>query len=361
MSEAPKARRVFGMIAALSAAMLAAACAAGSPGGTATGGGDETPAIAGEVVWADYGGPTNEARVAHYFDSFFDSTGVEVISTPLQDAVLFEMLDGGPGDYDVMQGSADVFSARTEHMLEIPEEAQGDLIPENMRPYVLGGFVFGIAQGWKTSTFPDGGPQDWADFFDTERFPGKRAWPGTPASFDGSFEIALLADGVPADELYPLDIERAKAKLDTIRDELVFYTAYPEVQQLIISDSVAIAVTVTGQFTNLMKAGEDITIQWNEAFVVPTGFAVPETANNPEAAFALGAWMNDPERQAAFVEQTLYGPADSAVFDHLPEDIAANLVNSPRNADKVLGWDYQWRGENYDMLINEYGGWLSNN
>lgn len=345
------------MIAALSAVMLTASCA-GSPSENPTVD-DEQPAISGQVVWADYGGPTNEARVAHYFDSFYDTTGVEVISTSLQDAVLFEMLDGGEGDYDVMQGSADVFSARTEHMLRIPDEAQGDLIPENMRPYVLGGFVFGIAQGWKASTFPDGGPQNWADFFDTEAFPGKRAWPGAPASFDGSFEIALLADGVPADELYPLDLDRAKAKLESIRDELVFYTAYPEVQQLIVSDSVSIAVTVTGQFTGLMKAGEDIVIQWNEAFVVPTGFAVPEAANNPDAAFELGVWMNDPERQARFVEQTLYGPADSEVFDHLPEEVAANLVNSPQYADKVLGWDYQWRGDNYDTLVDEYGDWLS--
>src|SRR5699024_2625058 len=104
-----------------------------------------------------------------------------------------------------------------------------------------------------------------------ERFPGARAWPGDPAFVDSSYEIALLADGVPPDELYPLDIERAEAKLDTIREELIFYQSYPEVQQLLTSGSVAIAVTVTGQFTALADAGKDVTVQWNEAFSVPSG------------------------------------------------------------------------------------------
>lgn len=356
MSHAMKPRRVIGAVAAVAAAMLTLSCS-GTP--AADSDGDTETAISGEVIWADFGGPTNEARVAHFFDSFTDETGVDVVSTAMQDAVFFEMLDGGPGDYDAMQANAGLFSSDTEHMQEIPAEAQGDLLPENVRPYVLGGFVFGIAQGWKTETFPDGGPQNWADFFDTEKFPGKRAWPGVPASFDGSFEIALLADGVPADELYPLDLPRAQAKLDTIRDDLVFYTAYPEVQQLIISDSVSIAATVTGQFTSLMNAGEDITIQWNEAFVVPTGFAVPTAARNPDATFALGVWMNDPKRQAAFVEQTLYGPVNSEVFEHLSEEVASQLVNSPLHADQVLEWDNQWRGENNDALIDAYGDWLA--
>ena len=240
-----------------------------------------------------------------------------------------------------------------------PRPPSGDLVPENLRPFVLGGFYIGVAQGWLTETFADGGPQDWVDFFDTEKYPGKRAWPGSPGFFDASYEIALLADGVAPEDLYPLDIDRATEKLNTIRDDLVFYQSYPEVQQLLSSKSAAIAVTVTGQFTALQRSGLDVTIQWNQAFQALNGFVIPEMSNNPEAVAALAVWINQPENQAVFTERTLYGPANSAVFDELSPEVAADVVNSPDHAESLLSWDEQWRADNKDLLLDSYTAWLA--
>ncbi|MGP6170095.1 extracellular solute-binding protein [Microbacterium sp. A204] len=354
----PHRSRVLSVAVLAIIAMTAVSCSSPTPNASPSDAGGSSP-ISGEIVWADFGGPTNEARQEAYFDGFEAETGVRVISATLQDAVLLSMLDGEDGEYDSMQGDAALYSTQAENLIEIPESAQGDLLPAAMRPHVLGGFVFGIAQAWLSETYADGGPQDWADFFDVKKFPGKRAWPGAAGSFDASYEIALIADGVSIEELYPLDVERAQAKLDTIREDLVFYTAYPEVQQLLVSGSVAIAVTVNGQFTALMNQGVDVTVQWNQAFVVPTGFGIPIKASNPAATAALAEWMNDPERQAAFTEATNYGPSNSAVFDYLSDEVANNLVNAPQHADIVLEWDNEWRGENYEMLLNSYTEWLA--
>jgi putative spermidine/putrescine transport system substrate-binding protein len=351
-------RRAASATLALGGAIVLLAGCAGSAEPAASSSGD-APALSGDIIWADYGGPTNESRQIAYFDGFLEETGVEVISTSIEDAIYMSMLDGDPGDYDLFQVSSAEVLQSTDNLHELPEDVQGDLLPENVRPYYVGGFVFGEAQGWLTDTFPDGGPQDWADFFDVDAFPGKRAWPGAPGSFDASYEIALLADGVEPDDLYPLDIERAEAKLDSIREDLVFYQSYPEVQQLLTSGSAAIAVSVTGQFTALQNAGEDVTIQWNQAFAVPSGFAVPADVRNPAEVEALAAWINDPENQAVFTERTGYGPVNSEVFDYLDEDVAAALVNSPEHADEVLYWDNEWRGENYELLLNSYTAWLA--
>jgi len=283
---------------------------------------------------------------------------VDVTSVSIEDAIFNGMLEGDAGDYDVFQvGAADVL-ASTANIQEVPESAQGDLLPDGLRPYVVGGFYIGIAQGWLTATFADGGPQDWADFFDTTKFPGKRAWPGAPGSYDASYEIALLADGVAPEDLYPLDFERAEAKLDSLRDDLVFYQSYPEVQQLLTSGSAAIAVSVTGQFTALSSAGQDVTVQWNQAFITPNGFVIPAESSNPAAVKALAGWINDPENQAVFTERTLYGPVNSEVFDYLPEDVAANVANSPDH-DNVLEWDEQWRADNKAELTDSYTAWLA--
>lgn len=341
----------------LAVVAVLAGCAGG--GGESSSGGAATPAISGQVVWADYGGPTNESRQVAYFDGFEDKTGVQVVSTSLEDSVLFSMLDGDDGDYDTFQVSTADALASLDTLQEIPTEAQGDLIAEDVRPFVLGGFYIGVAQGWLTETFPHGGPQDWIDFFDTEKYPGKRAWPGSPGSYDGSYEIALLADGVKATDLYPLDLKRATAKLDSIRGDLVFYQSYPEVQQLLSSGSASIAVSTTGQFTALERSGVDVTVQWNQAFQSLNGFVLPAQSGNPEAVRALASWMNIPENQAVFTERTLYGPVNSAVFDDLPDDVAANVVNSPEHASKLITWDEQWRADNKDLLLQTYTGWLA--
>lgn len=357
MTPTTRIRRLTTMgLALVAVATLAAGCA-GSTSESSTPGASGAP-ISGQVIWADYGGPTNESRQIAYFDGFYDETGVEAVSTPIEDAIYNAMLEGDEGDYDVFQvAAADVLSYG-DNVMELPEGVRGDLLDPTLSPYFVGGFYIGIAQGWLTATYPDGGPQDWADFFDTEAFPGKRAWPGSPGSYDQSFEIALLADGVAPEDLYPLDFERAMAKLDTLRDDMVFYQSYPEVQQLLTSGSAALAVTVTGQYTALERAGQDVTIQWNQAFVNPNGFVIPKNAANPEAALALAAWMRDPENQAVFSERTLYGPVNEDVFDYLPEEVAAKVANSPEH-DNVLYNDDQWRADHTADLVDNYTAWLA--
>lgn len=340
-------------------AAVATGCAGSTPASSSSSDAGDAAAISGQVIWADFGGPTNESRQVAYFDGFYDETDVEVVSSSIEDAVYYPMLEGEEGDYDVFQVSTADILAYPDHILEIPEEARGDLIDESLQPYVVGGFYIGVGQGWLTETFPDGGPQDWVDFFDTEKFPGKRAWPGSPGFFDASYELALLADGVEWEDMYPLDLERAEAKLDSIRDDLVFYQSYPEVQQLLSSGSAAIAVSVTGQFKALQNSGLDVTVQWNQAFQALNGFVVPEKSKNPDAVDALAAWINDADNQAVFTERTGYGPVNSAVFDVISDEVAANVVNSPDHADGLLQWDEQWRADNKDLLLDSYTAWLA--
>ena len=70
-------------------------------------------------------------------------------------------------------------------------------------------------------------PQTIQDFFDLERFPGRRGMRRSPVA---NLEFALLADGVPADEVYtaldtPEGVDRAFRKLDTIKDLVVWWEA----------------------------------------------------------------------------------------------------------------------------------------
>ncbi len=304
-----RSRRLAATLAGLAAvSVLAAGCAGSSDSEPASSG--SSAALSGQVVWADYGGPTNESRQVSYFDSFIDETGVDVVSTSIEDSVYKSELKGEAGDYDVFQAGISDILPNLDNLATVPADAQGSLLPENVRPYYMGGFVFGIAQGWLTSTFPNGGPQNWADFFDTTKFPASARGPVTRARTTRPTRSRSSPTAVKFDDLYPLDIPRAEKKLNTIRDSLVFYQFLPETQQLLTSGSAAIAVTVTGQFRALQNAGQDVTVQWNQAFAIPSGFVSPKSSKNPDAVAALAAWMNDPARQAVFTQRTGYGPVN---------------------------------------------------
>lgn len=292
------------------------------------------PELSGQVVFADYGGSTNEARQMAYFDGFEAETGVEVVSATLEESIMYSMLEGEEGDYDLFQVSPSEVATYASGMTELPESViVNDTADAESQKYATGTFWYGIAQAWLTETYGEDGPQNWAEFFDTEKFPGMRAWPGAGWMVDASYEIALLADGVAEEDLYPLDIPRAQAKLDTIRDSLVFYTGYSEVQTLLTSGTVDLAVTVTGQYVSLMNQGVDVTVQWNEAFASPSFFVVPTAAENKDNAWALANWMAVPENQVEFIKATGYGPSTAEVFDLLDEETLSLLANSPEHLE----------------------------
>ena len=102
--------------------------------------------------------------------------------------------------------------------------------------------VGGLLLAYDGEQFPDGGPESWADFFDVERFPGPRAFPnyGRPWSVLIS---ALLADGVLADALFPLDLDRAFRRLDELKPYItVWWTSGDQSQQMFRTQEVVMGM-----------------------------------------------------------------------------------------------------------------------
>ncbi|MFG6477258.1 extracellular solute-binding protein [Microbacterium sp. P06] len=349
-------KKLRGMVIVSALSMIGftvTACAAGeaAPAGSAD------PAVSGQIVWADYGGPTNEAFQEVFFAPFTEQTGVEVVPTTLAASVQYEMLEGGAGDYDTMMtGMAEVV-LYSDNLVTLPAGIpRSDQLSADVAEYTIATPIIGYAQGYLTETFPDGGPQTWADFWDTETFPGKRAVPGEYSDF--MFEAALLADGVAPDELYPLDLDRATAKLDELKPDMVFYTEYPQVQQLLSAGGASIAFSPNGQFAALKNAGLDVTVSWDQALVEANPFVVPSSAQNQEATFALAEILADPELQAEFSRRTNYGPSSSAAFEHLSDDEIAALPNAPEHTD-IIWADADNRAELYDEMNDRYTAWLT--
>src|SRR5690606_373819 len=108
--------------------------------------------------------------------------------------------------------------------------------------YAIGWSYFSSVMAWRSDTKA---PTTWADFWNVKDFPGKRTLPDVPSMV---LPVALLADGVPMDKLFPLDIDRAFRSLEKIRDHVsVWWTAGSQPPQLLQDKEVSYAMTYSGR------------------------------------------------------------------------------------------------------------------
>jgi len=93
-----------------------------------------------------------------------------------------------------------------------------------------------------------------------KKFPGPRALQDQ-APFN--LEFALIADGVPMDDLYPLDVDRAFKKMDEIKDHItVWWKNGAQQIQLLTSAEVIYSSAWNGRVNVAQKKGVPLEIVW---------------------------------------------------------------------------------------------------
>ena len=172
---------------------------------------------------SSYGGAYQEAQRKGWFEPYAALTGVTIVeSEDSANATIKAQVESGQVTWDVvdvgndfgLEGNADVLEP-----LDYTRIPKDEILPGFADTYRVAAITYGIVMAYRTDKFDGATPQNWADFFDLAKFPGKRGL--YDYSTGGVLEIALLADGVAPKDLYPLDVPRALAKLDTIKDSIV--------------------------------------------------------------------------------------------------------------------------------------------
>src|SRR6266487_1756257 len=157
-----------------------------------------------------YGGVWETSWRKAFFEPFTAQTKIQVKTVPgVSFAKLKAQVQTRNYEWNVINlGDVEYGQAVGEGLLEKvdKEAAKADQLPAHMvRDYGITSYSLGTNLVYRKDKFPNGGPQSWADFWDVKKFPGSRCL------YDRSFSclaFALLA-GVPADKLYPMDVDRA--------------------------------------------------------------------------------------------------------------------------------------------------------
>jgi putative spermidine/putrescine transport system substrate-binding protein len=202
-------------------------------------------------------------------------------------------------------------------------------------------------------------PKSWADFWDVQKFPGRRVLRREEV---WATEAALKADGVKDSEFYPIDIARAFRSLDRIKPHIkAWYADNSQAQQMMEQEEVDLIAMMNGRAIDTILNGHaPFEIVWNEAISEGggQGWLAPVGCPNPKGAMKFLDFVGRAEYQATFARLIYYAPQNPKAFELLAPDIAKLMSTYPENEKLAHTIDYTWWADNLPMMQRRFQQWL---
>ncbi len=340
-------------------AVMAAACS-DSKDNTAQS--QETKKDAGQLVFVDWGGTNTDARVSQNIKPFEEQTGISVtVVTPSDYAKLIAMVENGTTEWDVMNCDAywGVYAGSKGYLEDIDYSIVTEKLDKAVElQHVVGAEVYASVISYNSNKYTsETAPKNWAEFFDTTKFPGKRAMWQYPVTV---LEAALLADGVPMDKLYPLDLDRAFAKLDTIKDSIVWWTKGAQPSQMLATGEADLALAWSGRILTAQDEGSPVALNYNEGMRIAAGWVVPKGAPNKENAMKFINFVSKASQQAAFSSQIPYGSTNPDAVKLLSAEQVDRIGQNPEQIKHEFYIDNNYWAEHLSEVTERFNAWLLN-
>lgn len=327
--------------------------------------GSTTQAFAEDITFVSQGGAYQEAQSKAILEPAAKKLGLTLKqdSSPKAYPIIKTQVESGKVTWDVVDlPTGDCVRGQQEGLFEkldpalVPNAAQ---IPAALKDdYSVGYISYSTVLAYRTDAFKgDKAPKTWADFWDTKKFPGQRSLRNLPRP---TLEIALLADGVPADKLYPLDVDRAFKKLEQIKPNIAtWWTSGGQSAQLISDGEVDMIQAWNGRITAVQAAGAPVAFDYNQGVLETNSLCVLKGTPHKAAAMKFVNEAIDARLQAALPMIIDYGPLNPEAFKTgtIPADRAAKLPSSPENISRQALLSAQWWASDAGVKAEER--WLS--
>lgn len=206
------------------------------------------------------------------------------------------------------------------------------------------------------------GPKTIADVFDTKKFPGKRGLQKSPF---GNLEWALIADGVAIKDVYkvlntPDGVDRAFKKLETIKKDVIWWTAGAQAPQLLADGQVVITAAWQSTIRDAVKnSGKKFEIMWDAALLSLDFWVITKGSPHLDDAYKFLAFAGAPQPQADLTRYLPYGPANKDAMALVDPAILPELATSPDHLANALEYDYAFWSDKRDDLRQRFTAWLA--
>jgi putative spermidine/putrescine transport system substrate-binding protein len=315
-----------------------------------------------QLVIPSWGGGYAETINEAFYKPFTEETGIPIIIGPQPDlAKLKAMIRTGEVEWDVIDLiTAWIVEGENEGLwepIDLNIVDRSNVVPKANREKTQGFYVFGGGIIYDESRHgrPEQHPKSWAEYWDVDGFPGRRGLRADRAA--EMLELALIADGVPPRELYPLDVERSFTSLDRIKPHINHWiSATPQTIALVERNEVDFSYSYNSRVFASRKAGNPIEMVFNNLLMDVGYAAVVAKSKNKEAGMKLLNYYLNPRAQARWAN--LYGldGTNRESERYVTEEVKKRRINfdDPNNF-----WaDIEYWGKHNTELEKRYKEWL---
>ncbi|MBM7068247.1 ABC transporter substrate-binding protein [Actibacterium sp. 188UL27-1] len=340
-----------------------------------------TMGSAADLTIMSWGGAYGTSQIEAYNKPFAEQTGKDIVmvdadnpATPIKAQV-----EAGNVTIDVADVEySDAVRLCDEGLLEeidtsaLPAAPDGtapedDFIEGALTDCAVANIVWSTVYAYNSDVV-EGEPTTMADFFDLEGFPGKR---GMRKAAKANLEMALMADGVPAGEVYDMletdeGVDRAFAKLDTIKDEIVWWEAGAQPPQLLADGEVTMSTAYNGRIFNAaVSENQPFEIVWDGQILDFDLFVIPKGAPNKELALDYIKFSTDTQRLADQAKWISYGPARKSsgalvgLYQDGKTEMASHMPTAEANLTNALVNDFEFWADRDTELSERFNAWLA--
>ncbi|MDO5897118.1 ABC transporter substrate-binding protein [Agrobacterium sp. Azo12] len=325
-------------------------------------------AQARDLTVVSWGGNFQDAQRKIFFEPYAAETGKPVLD---------ESWDGG---YGVLQAKVKAGVPNWDVVeVEAEELALGcaDGIYEKIDWEKLGGKDAYLAAAvsdcgvgnivWSTGLSYDGeklkeAPKTWADFWDTKKFPGKRGFRKGPKY---ALEFALMADGVPAKEVYDVlsgegGVDRAFKKLDELKADIIWWDAGAQPLQLLSSGQVVMTTAYNGRISGINRSeGKKFGFVFPGSIYAIDSWVILKDSPNKDAGMDFISYASKAENQAKLPEYIAYGLPNLGATKLVLQQFQEELPTTEANISDAIPLDVDFWTDNAEELTQRFNAWLA--
>lgn len=326
-----------------------------------------TYAQADALTVVSVGGLNKDAQQQAFYTPFEKQHGIAVRAGEYNGEMgkIKAMVDTGSVSWDVVEVDHEQVQRGCEEGLfeRLPEIAgvtSADFVEGAVSECGVGIFIWSTAFVYNPKLLTSA-PSQWADFWNLDAFPGKRA---LRKSAKLTLEIALMADGVPADQVYsvlrhPEGVDRAFRKLDQIKSQIQWWEAGAQPMQWLAAGDVSMTSVYTARAVNAQHDGYDYPLVWKGNLFDMDSWAIVKGSPNMPAALKFIAFASLPAQQKLFAEKMHNGPAQRHTMELIAPEAQRNFPTAAQNMAQGLKVDSQFWIDYGDELEDRFNAWAA--
>ena len=353
-------------------------------------------ATAAEVNVVSWGGAYTESQKLGYGDPYQEMSGVQVNWIDYSGGLseIKAQVESGAITWDIIDVYArDTIIGCDEGLFvefdfdnDFPAGVNGmkasdDFFAPMPSDCAVGNILYSWNYAYNTDNvnFDGSYPDSMEDFFNPDKYPGVRSIYSSAMS---NLEFALVADGVPASDVYDYmednGIDRALDKLTDLctnpNGGCIFWSAGAQPPEQLVSGESLMATGWNGRhFNAIVNEGSPMKMVWDGQILDYEYFVLVKGGPNQEEAMKALQYFTSSEGLAGSAKHIAYAPFRISSLDVIMADepwfyseqagaveIMPHMPTAPANTENYVLMNPEWYADNNTEINDAWEAWKAN-